>query len=473
VRYFYTGAPPVEVVTQGEAPSEPQHAKTRALSWFGRTLLHERILWVRVAPDLRVALDGVWADLAFARPARKTIRMLPRDVKKLDPSTRTGPVSLSETTRRAATVAARPRAAKRYANAWVVQDRADRAGDNGEALFRRLRTNHPEINAWFVIAKDTPDWQRLRREFGRRVVAHGSLAWRVLMTHCVELLSSHADPAIVRPPELAEKSEPRWRFTFLQHGVNARDVALDLADRPIDLFITSTPQEYAAIAGDGTAYPFTTKEVRLTGLARFDTLLGAAARVGPEQRDLVLVAPTWRRWLARRPDPDSDFARAWSGLIGSPELVADCERLGLTVAVLPHPTLEPLIDQWDLPGHVQRLRYAGEPVAEVLARTRLLVTDYASVAFDAAYLDRPVVYFRFDEDVVLTGGHVGRQGWFDARRDGFGPVADTLPDAVDAVRSTLVEGMTPTYSARVAAAFPERDGNCAERIIAAVREAEG
>ena len=54
---------------------------------------------------------------------------------------------------------ARPRCPRRkYADAWVLMDRIHDAGDSGEILFKHVRAHHPEINAWFVIDKDTADY---------------------------------------------------------------------------------------------------------------------------------------------------------------------------------------------------------------------------------------------------------------------------------------------------------------------------
>ena len=75
------------------------------------------------------------------------------------------------------------------------------------------------------------------------------------------------------------------------------DLSPWLNNKRIDLFVTSTQPEYDSIAGDHTPYTFTAKETKLTGLPRFDRLLEQGQRFGPEQRDLVLVAPTWRDWL--------------------------------------------------------------------------------------------------------------------------------------------------------------------------------
>jgi glycosyltransferase involved in cell wall biosynthesis len=481
VRYHFTGQAPAEELFSGEAPTEPAHAKTRDLFWFGRVLVRERILWAPYAPDLRLRLDGRWADLVFDRPGQPvSVRVLPRDVRRRTGSpsrhdrqlvSRTGAAPTTDLGRKALVRAERGAAGRRFADAWVLMDTVDRAGDNGEAMFRWLRAEHPGINAWFVVSETSPDWARLRREHGKRIVAHGSLEWRVLMLHCSQLLASHADDRIVRPPELSELGEPGWRFTFLQHGVIADDLSGWLGDKPIDLFVTSTLGEQAAIAGDGSAYPFTTKEVRLTGLPRFDALLATARR--SQARDLVLVAPTWRQWL-RGAASDSDFVRQWRGLLGSDALAEASARDGLTLAFLPHPALAPVTADLAPPPHVRVLE-PGRNVAELVARARVVVTDYSSIAFDAAYVERPVVHFQFDRDVALTGAHLGRQGWFDQRRDGFGPVTTSVDEAVAAVVEALAHGPAPAspYAERMLAAFPDRDGRCCQRVFEAVSALPG
>jgi CDP-glycerol glycerophosphotransferase (TagB/SpsB family) len=104
----------------------------------------------------------------------------------------------------------------------------------------------------------------------------------------------------------------------------------------------------------------------------------------------------------------------------------------------------------------------------------VLVTDFSSVAFNAAYLERPVVYYQFDAESVLGGGHTGRQNYFEYTRDGFGPVADTRDGAVDAVIEALTHGPSPLpeYQARIDATFTQRDGRCCERVVAHVLSTE-
>jgi len=138
------------------------------------------------------------------------------------------------------------------------------------------------------------------------------------------------------------------------------------------------------------------------------------------------------------------------------------------VGFLPHPNLQPLLQQVALPSWVRPLTFEGNDVQELFARSRVLVTDYSSMAFNSAYLDRPVVYFQFDRDRVLGGEHVGSRGYFDYERDGYGPVVEKPEEAVDAVVAAIRDGLAPEYQQRIADAFPDRDGRCCERVTEAV-----
>jgi CDP-glycerol glycerophosphotransferase (TagB/SpsB family) len=251
-----------------------------------------------------------------------------------------------------------------------------------------------------------------------------------------------------------------------------------------DLFVVSTQAEHDSIVADGTGYRATRKEVRLTGLPRFDRLLRKAATVPPDERRLVIVAPTWRSWLAVPLEPgtqrhllsaelrESEYFERWLDLLRAPEIAEAAAQRGWRIGFMPHPNLQAVLDQTSLPAHVEPLRYAGTDVQALYARLGLLVTDYSSVAFNAAYLDRPTVYYQFDHQRVLAGGHVGRPGYFDYQRDGFGPVVVDHAAAVAAVVESIRGGAQAgePYAGRIVAAFPGRDGRACERVVAAVEE---
>jgi hypothetical protein len=484
----------------GEA-MQPAFQKTMAHRYFERDFLWERILWLPDVDDLEIALDGEpmavarsWPGVEAATSPRRRpdlperIRLL-RDggpgYVRAGIARRAGRV-LRDAVALPQRFAARRRLfGARFRDAWVLMDRIHDADDNGERLFEHLRATRPDINAWFVLERGTPDWERLTARGESRLVAHGSWAWKMLMLNCAWLLSSHIDQAIVRPPEILRiLPKPAWRFGFLQHGVIKDDLSRWLNRVEADLVCVSTEAELASVVGDGTAYRWTAKETRTTGLPRFDRLLTKGNAVPPDQRDLVIVAPTWRQWLtlplasgSQRRDldstfRDSDYVRSWTALLGSPKIADAVARRGWRLGFMPHPNLQSMLGQLDLPANVEPLSFAGVDVQELYARCALLVTDYSSVAFNTAYLDRPVVYFQFDRDAMLGGYHVGRRGYFEYERDGFGPVAEDLRAAERAIVAAIERGPQPApkYRRRIAAAFPIRDGQACARVVAAVEE---
>jgi CDP-glycerol glycerophosphotransferase (TagB/SpsB family) len=141
------------------------------------------------------------------------------------------------------------------------------------------------------------------------------------------------------------------------------------------------------------------------------------------------------------------------------------------VALLLHPNFQGTARLDTLP-HVELLEFEGQNVQEIFARARVLVTDYSSMFFNAAYIERPIVYFQFDRDRVNAGWHLGRHGYFDYERDGYGPVTFTADEAVAALSKTVEAGPhpDPVYLQRIQESFPTRDGRCCERVANAILE---
>jgi glycosyltransferase involved in cell wall biosynthesis len=498
INYRFRGARPAEAFEIEGSAASPAFAKTMAHRWYGRDLLYERVLWLPSAGSLGVRLGGApvkvvgaWPTGARAgrgRSLRERIwlyRHVP-PVELVRGVVRRGRRLLRPGLQRALQLAATLAPfRRRFADAWVVMDRIHDADDNGERLFEHLRAKRPDLNAWFVIERGTADWRRLAAAGERRVIAHGSLTWKMLMLHCRWLISSHVDAPIVNPPGLAGTRPRRpWKFAFLQHGVIKDDLSRWLNPKDIELFVVSTDAELVSVAGDGTPYRYTTRETRLTGLPRFDRLLEQGRAVPESGRNLVIVSPTWRNWLtlplasgSQRREIDeafwqSEYIRSWLALLRSPAVAGALAQRGWSLGFMPHPNLQSVLEQLDLPNHVQRLSFTGTDVQALYGRCALLVTDYSSVAFNAAYLDRPVVYFQFDREQMLGGAHVGRRGYFDYERDGYGPVTETLEAAEQAIVAAIEGGSraAPEYLARIEAAFPVRDGGACARVVAAIEE---
>lgn len=96
-----------------------------------------------------------------------------------------------------------------------------------------------------------------------------------------------------------------------------------------------------------------------------------------------------------------------------------------------------------------------------------MITDFSSVAFEMAYLRRPVIYYHYDFEQFYGGDHNWRQGYYDYARDGFGPIAFDLEEIIEQVSSYMLdrERFMESYLPRMERALPERDGKASERLF--------
>lgn len=497
--YYVHGDPPTETFMIDEVAVAPAYAKYRACSYYHRILLRQRIVWLSVgsAKRLRVTLGGKLVPLAVgsqpfavgSAPERMGLtadEVLPA-ARAAYPPGKGGQQPLPGgwrglKVRLLLGLARLPWARQKFARAWVFADREAGADDNAEHLYRWVREHHPEINAWFMLGRSSPDWDRLARD-GFRLIPEG-LTRRLLILNCEHIISSHADYHFGRFDRRLYGNALRWRYTFLQHGVIQNDLSHWLGPGEFDRFLTSSPAEHESVVGDDTAYPYTDREVRRTGLPRHDRLLQIAQRTPAAQVNTLLVMPTWRAGLIDERVAQSsaagrmaafaasEYAKHWRALLRNDELHDLAERHGQRIVFMPHFDAAPYIDAFDVPAGVSVLMARNNSLQQTFARSAGFITDYTSVAFDMAFLRRPVFYYQFDRERFYSGGHNWREGYFDYQRDGFGPLALTESELLGHLRRYFLNEAKPEpgYLARMERAMPGRDDQACRRVFASILE---
>ena len=362
-----------------------------------------------------------------------------------------------------------------YRNAWIFMDRDNQADDNAEHLYRYVHNMRPDIPAWFVLQRESHDWQRLSDE-GFHLLAFGEPEHEKALESCSRVISSHA--AQFATDYFKDKRMTWKKFVFLQHGIIHNDQsALFKPDwKKFDMFVTSSFDEYKSIVDDMSPYKFTAKEAVLTGLPRHDALINSQIK----SEKMILVMPTWRPSLLGKvisgterellPDfTESEYAKAWYDILANDDLKITAEKYGYKIVFFPHANIQPYLDQYVLPEHVTVLSHSSGSIQELFLKASVMITDYSSVAFEMAYLNKPVCYYQFDEDAFFNKGHYNK-GYFSYRENGFGPVyndeENTVNFVVDMIKANCV--MSPYYTEKANKFFPYRDGKCCERTVAAI-----
>lgn len=356
---------------------------------------------------------------------------------------------------------------------WLISDRTTRGDDNGEAFLKYL--NSISCNAakyYFVIDKNTVEGKRIGK-FAKTITPNSR---KHKLYHLLSdyVISSQANNPVINPLNKAQKYYRdilyHQKFVFLQHGVIKDDLSswLHKFNRNIYGFIVSTNQEYQSILD--YRYHYGPENVWLTGLPRYDLLYH-------DEKKYITLMPTWRKTLMSGADPvtgiwilkegfkSSNYYKFYNGLINDERLLEAARKYGYKIFLKWHPIMEPFVDQFELNDQVCNLT---EDIAyrQVFAKTDLLVTDYSSVAFDFAYLRKPIIYTQFDRDTFFEGGHSYTEGYYNYETDGFGPIADNLEDAVSLIISYMKRGcsLEPAYLERINATFCYSDQECSKRV---------
>src|SRR5690606_4204424 len=88
---------------------------------------------------------------------------------------------------------------------------------------------------------------------------------------------------------------------------------------------------------------------------------------------------------------ESTYARRWKELLHSDELRRLANKHRKDIVFSPHPVISMYLSYFDIPSHITlRNAQPQNSLQHSFARSAMLITDYSSVAFDVAYIDKPV-----------------------------------------------------------------------------------
>ena len=359
---------------------------------------------------------------------------------------------------------------------WLLMDRVDKADDNAEHLFKYLMKEDNRAKKYFVIRKDSLDFERMK-QYGK-VIAYNSKTHKWLQLIADKVISSHIEDSI-RVPFQGNGKTVRdlvsFKFIFLQHGITKDDVSgwLNKYNKNIDIFITSALAEYQSIL-EGH-YEYTKDVVKLTGFPRYDGLIN-------DTQKQILIMPTWRKAEVSEIDAktglrpyntkfkESNYFKTYNKLLNNKKLHSACEKYGYKLIFFPHPAIHQQIEDFDKNEFVVFEDY-NQSYQNMFNKSSLLITDYSSVAFDFAYLKKPVIYYQFDRDDFFKG-HTYSEGYFDYGTMGFGPIYYEEEAIVDYIIESIEKEcrLDSIYKERIETFYRYTDRNNCKRVYEEIKK---
>ncbi len=436
----------------------PKYEKTIKHSFINKLFAQETRSWIPFEDEeslLKVKLDNEDARITLKQKQHNKGVSIKNIIKAFEPSTK-----------------------YRSDGSWLLMDRVTQADDNAEHFYRYLKNNYPEQRCYFALSRSSTDWMRLQNE-GFNLIEFGTEEFERQLRKASKIISSHLDEPINN--YFGDEYEYSKKFVFLQHGVTKDDLSSWFnTKKNLQCIIATTKPEYQSLVDDDSYYNFTKKEVALTGFPRHDALLAN----NQFNSKTILIMPTWRESAVgnivaggkgRTFNDDfmqTSYAQHWYGLLHSESFARLVKEYGYEVIFAPHINISPYIDMLAIPSYIQvwQADSAKTSMQQLFQQSKLMITDYSSVAFEMGLLGKTTLYYQFDKDEVFSGGHTYQQGYFDYEEDGFGPVVigqESLIATLEDILQNEGEPLAP-YKTMIQETFAFRDTNNCQRVHEAI-----
>lgn len=303
--------------------------------------------------------------------------------------------------------------------------------DSPRYIAEEYRSRHPEVTILMAVDGDggqLPDYIRPVRRWGREYM-------KALATAGI-LIENQSFPAFFR-------KRPEQTYLQTWHGIPLKTMGLDepatrLKPKATPADIRHVSEQWDGLISPGPyfeetfvpAYDYRGPLVQW-GSPRNDVLVTQAGdreaarhRLGIDtDRTIVLFAPTFRSeslgQSGRVARLDFDFA-AWAESLGDSCLLLVRAHY-LNRVTLPRALAGRVVDASSV-----------ENVNDLYLASDVLITDYSSVMFDYATLDRPIVLYTPDLESYVNSE---RGTYFDLRKNRPGPLVEDMPTLIETVAS--------------------------------------
>lgn len=306
---------------------------------------------------------------------------------------------------------------------WLICEREDMARDNGLAFFEYMQKEHPELKTYYAIDKKNPDYKYVKK-FEPNIVKWASLKHYFLYMSATRNISSHKEgnPNQTLFTILHLYLNLYNNRVFLQHGILKDDAPMFYyKNTKFKLFICGAKPEYDYISKH---YGYPEGRVVYTGLARYDKLSN-----NETDNSVIAYIPTWRRWLNEGNVGQSEYKKNILSFLNDKDLEKKLIKNNKTIIFYPHVRAQEFFSVNEIKNSRVKLCKKKEiSLNELILRAGMLVTDFSSLFFDFAYLKKPIIYYQPDKVSMAEGFS---KGYFDYRRDGFGPVVEKEKEIIE------------------------------------------
>ncbi len=363
---------------------------------------------------------------------------------------------------------------------WLFFDKIYKGGDSSEYLYKYAVKQNDDIQKYYLLDKDAPDYQRLRRE-GYRPLVRGSLKHRLIFLNANMVIASNSTVFAFNDynfdRSLVIRGDVHFDVACVQHGLSIQKIALAqqrLRDNT-KLYFCASKYEIENLSKP--VYDYVGYDaLKLTGVPRYDGL-------EDRHEKIILISPTWRmnsalpvtknEGVARDYNPhfkETSYFQVYNSLINDPRLLKAAEQYGYRIHYVLHPIVSPQYEDFTQNKFVKIIPATSDMSYEkIFCESALMVTDFSGVQFDFAYMRKPVVYLHHNN---IPQHYENGTFFYDTM--GFGEICHTNEELIHVLCEYMKNDckMPELYRNRADDFFAFSDHNNCQRIYSIMREYE-
>lgn len=314
---------------------------------------------------------------------------------------------------------------------WLICESENEARDNGYWFFKYLCEHQPSINCIYAINYGSPDFGKVNK-LGE-TCRYGSVKhWIYYLTAKYNISTQKSGkPNAAICYVLEVYGILKNKRIFLQHGITYNDAEwLYYVNTKMRLFLCGAKPEYEYVS---SKFGYPEGYVKYTGFCRFDNLINTKKS---NKKRRIIVMPTWREWLVNKTEMTKEiqydgnflntkYFKNWSLFINNKQLHSILEKKNIELIFFPHRNMQPFLSNFHCNcSNIIIGSWKKFDIQDLIINSDIMITDYSSVAFDFAYLKKPILFFQFDYDDFIKGQY--KPGYFRFDNQNLGKVCNDV-----------------------------------------------
>jgi CDP-glycerol glycerophosphotransferase len=233
-------------------------------------------------------------------------------------------------------------------------------------------------------------------------------------------------------------------ITHVSHGIEGfKKILIQKEDIPLlkrtDYFNCASQYEYELKLNQ---WKIPEQKLIITGFPRFDRY---PSNQSAKEVKNILMMMTWREWLfdlTKEEFIDSIYFKSTVGILkheGIQKLLAD-HKLSMNIAL--HPFMKKFEKYFtgltDNEHGIRFLDFNQETIEYSIDHNDMLLTDITSVSWDFLYLNKPIIFYMFDQQEYLEK----RGAYLNMDTDLYGYKADSIDHVYEYLKKIIEEKIT-------------------------------